>query len=349
MLNVRNFSRAAALLVGFALLTGADYLGRVKLEKSQNFMGTSFQITVFESDLSQENLARTVDDAFKLIGDLDAKLSSFKETSVIAHINQAKAGEVFKLDDDTLYVLNTALSAWQMSGGAFDVTVWPLKKLWLQAKEKSEPPTDNAVKATLTHVGYSAVMLDPITKNLTLKKQGVQIDLGGIGKGYALDKVSTFLIEHGVRSAIINGGGNLKFVGASQEGTNWRVGIEHPRKIEEYAAVMELPESVSVSTSGDYEDFFLYKGKRYSHIFDPHTGVQPDNHIVSVTVVAKNATLADALSTAFFVMGPEKGFPMIESLKEEKVEAVCIEEGADGKLNLSASEGIQPYLKDILL
>lgn len=349
MLNLRTFSRVAALLVGCALLTGADYLGRVKIEKSQNFMGTSFQITVFESDLSQENLARTVEQTFALIGDLDGKLSSFKESSVIARINQTAPGQIFKLDDDTLYVLSMALDVARMSGGAFDITVWPLKKLWMQAKEKSEPSGEIAVKAALSQVGYSAISLDPITKNLTLKKPGIQIDLGGIGKGYALDRAANFLSEHGVRSAIINGGGNLKFIGLSQEGTSWRVGIEHPRKVDAYAAVLELPESVSVSTSGDYEDFFIYKGKRYSHIFDPRTGAQPDNHIVSVTVIAKNATLADALSTAFFVMGPEKGFPMIESFKDEKVDALCIEEGADGKLNLSASEGIQASLKDITL
>ncbi len=337
---------ASALCV---CLVGADFAGQPLFERWRPLMGTSFGVRVFESDLSAEDLARTVDQALDLVASLEEKMSSYKEGSLIGRINRAKAGETFDLDDDTYQVMREALRVSRLSGGAFDVTVWPLKKLWKRAKQTREPPTPEEINSALRDVGYQYILLDSFGKKLSLKKEGVQIDLGGIAKGYAVQEAARFLKNHGVRSAIVDGRSSVSFVGRPTGAPHWRVGIEHPRKPDTYAAVLELPEPMAVSTSGDYEDFFLHDGKRYSHIFDPHTGASPPSRVVSVTVVSENATLADGLDTAFFVLGSEKGFKMLEALGDESVQAVCIEEDVRGRLTLSTSGKIQSYLQEINL
>ena len=138
--------RAAVIILSFFIM-GADYLGRAQIEKTQNFMGASFRITVFESDLTRDNLSRVLEDTFKMIGGLERNLSGVDETGTVARINRVPQGEIVKVDDETLFVLNHALETSQRSEGAFDVTDAPLKKLWQEAKLKGELPAAGAVKS----------------------------------------------------------------------------------------------------------------------------------------------------------------------------------------------------------
>ncbi len=341
-------NRFAFLLLG-VLLMGADTAGPKPFELSQHLMGTEFEIKIFDGQFSQGQLLRISQGAFEVVQKLEEGLSSFKDTSLIAEANRLPVGEEITLDADAFYVLQKAQEISAESDGAFDVTVWPLKKLWMAAKEKSEPPTADAIHEALTRVGYRGLELDAGRKTLTIRSLGVQVDLGGVAKGYAIDQAARYLADQGVRSAMISGGGNMRFIGSPAEPRGWRVGVDHPRLVDHRALVVELPEARAVSTSGDYEDFFIYRGRRYSHIFDPRTGQPADTRVASVTVIAKDGTLADALSTAFFVLGPERGFALVERYGQEDAAAICIEETPEGELILSSSENIQRLLRDIQL
>lgn len=329
------------------LLTGADYLGGTRLQRSEKAMGSFFEITVYESPLKDAELANLVSNAFKIVTDLENKLSSFKDSSIIAEINRAKAGEVFELDEDTFEVLQKSLWTAEVSGGAYDITLWPLKTLWKNAKVSATIPSSQAVESALPKVGYQYILLDASTRKASLSKEGVQIDLGGIGKGYAVEKAAVYLAKNGVSSGIVNAGGNLRLIGDPPTNAGWRIGIEHPRNLEGYAATLLVDKDLAISTSGDYQDFFYHKNRRYSHILDPRTGFPVTNGIVSVTIIAKDAFTADALDTAFFVMGPEKGFEMIERLKDQGVEAIVVQELPNGKLSLAGSFGAMSLVQEV--
>ncbi len=314
-------------------------------EEARRFMGTGFRIEIRDPGLAPERAAQLADGAFRRIGALERKLTSWRDDSLVGRINAAPAGTVFRLDPDTFHVLRTALDVSRRTNGAFDVTVWPLKRLWMEAKRSGELPTEYALENALRRVGWRYILLDEKTRTLTVARPGVQIDLGGIGKGYAVGRAARYLRSHGIRSALVEGGGNTQYVGAPPGGGFWRTGIAHPRKSGEIAAVLEVPADASVSTSGDYEDYFIRSNERFSHIFDPKTGRPVRTGVVSVTVVSHDATLADALSKAPFVMGAAKGLEAAESCGAT---AVCLSEKG-GAIALQSSNAPAPRLSDIQL
>ncbi len=341
-------TRHILILALFSLvLTGADYLGSKQIEKSQNFLGQNLKVTVFYSDLQKEELSSLIDDAFKRAQAIEAKVSMDREGSLVAQINRAGKGTAIRLDEDIFYLIKKGLEVSRLSGGAFDITAEPLNKLWVAAKDKSEPPAKEAVTPALSRVGYDKVLLDNATQTVTLEAEGVQINLDILARGYIMDQVTAYLKDHNVRSAILDFGGSVRLIGLSSEGRAWRVGLEHPRDVNGYAAVLELEDEKALFSSNDYDRFFLFKGKRYPDLFDPRTGYPRDNHVTSVTVIGTNATFASALSAAFFVLGPDEGYAMIEGLIDQRIEAICVEEKPAGKFVLSGSEGAQNMIREI--
>ncbi len=337
------------LLLLCLFLTGADYLGRKQIEVSKSFMGSIFQITVFDSSLSKEQLSYVVDQAFVIIGKMDNQMSDQKEGSLTSRIHLAKEGDAFELDEDTFYMLKESFRVTAATGEVLDLAGGALKSLWVAAKEKAEPPSKEAIAPALLKTGNQALHLEPETKKLIVQKEGASLSIEEVAKGYAVDNAARYLKEQGVVSAIISADNSVRLIGPSQEGRSWRLGIEHPRDIDRYAAVLSLEEEGAVATLGDYDNFFIFKDKRYPLILDPKTGAPPDNHVASVTVVAKNMALANILSRVFFILGPEKGFELVEQLKEEGIEVIFIEEKPDQKPTLSCSEKIQGRLADIQL
>ncbi len=329
------------------LLMGADYLGVKQLEKSRNLMGDALQITVFESNLSTENVSRVMDKAFEWVESLENKTSNHHDESLASRIQRAKKGDTFDLDDDTYTILKESLRVSRLSDGAIDITAGPLRKIWKEAKEKGEPPLNKAMESVLPKIGYQSIVLDDFNRRLTLQRDGIELDWEGAARAYALDQVARHLREHEVYSAVVRFGESIRLVGRSPEGRTWRVGIEHPRKVADYAAILEPEVERAFSTAGDYQSFFIYKGKRYSHIFDPKTGAPLDNHMASVTIITEKALLAHLVSNAFFVLGPEKGFNLVEALKEDGVEAVCIEEKSTEQFILGGSEGTHALMTEI--
>jgi len=208
----------------------------------------------------------------------------------------------------------------ELTNGAMDVTISPVFKIWDLDQENPVIPDKKKIKKALKLVNYKDLILNPQNNTAFLQRKGMQIDLGAIAKGATVDVGIASLRKSGFKNALINAGGDLYAMGSKPE-SPWKVGIQAPR--DEHGKVM-LSFNVkdnAVATSGDYETMVVISGKRYHHILNPKTG-RPVDQCISVTVIAENAETADALATAFFVLGPEKGLNLCESL--QNVEALFI-------------------------
>jgi thiamine biosynthesis lipoprotein len=229
-------------------------------------------------------------------------------------------------------VIKKAQEISELTEGGFDITVGPLTELWRKAREKNTPPSIKDVKEKLGLVNFKNIEMDQEGK-VFLKKKGMAIDLGGIAKGYAVDRAFELLKSLGYRNLIINAGGDLR-VGGLKIDQPWSIGIQNPRESQKLLARISISDT-AVATSGDYEKFFLYQGKRYHHIFSPKDGF-PTDDCQSVTVLCKEGTIADALATAVFVLGREKGYSLCQKL--EGVDCIIVDK--EGKIIFS------PGLKD---
>ncbi|HTL71377.1 MAG TPA: FAD:protein FMN transferase [Candidatus Eisenbacteria bacterium] len=332
-------------------LMGADYIGPVQIERTRHLLDAEFHVTVFQAESQVSTLPAILDRAFALVTEIETRDSETTEGSLLWKINRAKAGESFKLDEDLFQTLRTALKVARLTEGVYDPTDGELKKIWVDARGTGQPPPKETVESALRRVGYPYILLDEASRTLTVKQEGVRLDLAALLQGYAVEKVSRFLWQNGVRSGYVRAGGTLEYIGWAGEGKGWRTGLDHPRQIEDYAAVLELPGGRVVAASGDYENFFLYDDKRYTDLIDAKTGYPGRRSVAGVSVIASDATLARAVSEAFFVLGAEEGYKLVDRLKEDGVEAVCIEEtGTTNKrLTLSASEGAQSFIKEVRL
>ena len=251
-------------------------------------------------------------------------LSRFVPGSEIGRINGSAGIKREKLSPDTYKVLSQAAGFSKMFRGLFDVTIGPLADLW-DFKNASAIPEEARIRQLLPLVDYSCLELDPRKKTAGLQKTGQSIDLGGIGKGFAGDRFLEIFREYGLTSAFTNIGGNVQTLGNKPDGSPWRVGIRHPRQDGRLLGAVSVT-GKAVVTSGDYERYFIDReGKRHHHLLDPVTGHPAESGLISVTVTADSGMTADALSTAMFVGGMEKGLGLLGQIPE--AEAVLVDEG----------------------
>lgn len=288
--------------------------------RTEFLMDTIVESTVFTND---ENLAQgALDKAYQEMGRLESLLSRHQPASEVARINLAAGREPVSVSLLTLLLVDQALEFGELTGGAFDITVAPLLNLWQFAGDGRQVPPEESLQAALKLVDFRAVAVDRATRSVALRQSGAGIDLGGIAKGFIVDRAADVLRASGITSASVDAGGDIRLIGAKPDGRPWRIGVRHPREQRGIIAVLEL-ENCAVVTSGDYERYFLLEGVRYHHLLDPATG-RPARGLASVTVVAPEATTADALSTAVFVLGRERGLSLIESLPG--IEALVVTE-----------------------
>lgn len=219
----------------------------------------------------------------------------------VKQLNAAEVGHPFALPDEISHLLQTALQIQHESSGAFNPALGKLDLLWgfSLPDPKSAPPTDTEIENAIPPSRCFA----QVDAGWIRQNRRCALDLGAIAKGYAIDRGIAALKSHGIQNAIINAGGDLRLIG-THNGKPWRIGIRHPRKPQAVIATLELRGDISIVTSGDYERYFIYQGKRYHHILNPATG-EPATLSQSATVIAPTATLADGWSTALFVEGPE--------------------------------------------
>lgn len=250
----------------------------------------------------------TVDNAMRLIRDYEQVLSRTVESSDIWKLNHADGNPV-EVNPETADLLRLAVEISEYSDGAFDVTIAPMSALWDFASETPSVPDASMLKEAAQRVDWRNIRIEGTTVTL---QNGAEIDLGGIAKGYIADRVAAYLKEQGVAHACINMGGNILVFGGKPDGTDWTIGIRDPNgTAEQSEEVLSLSDG-AVVTSGNYERFFLQDGVRYHHILDPKTGMPVQNGVASVTILSNDSALADALSTACFVLGPDASKALLE-------------------------------------
>ena len=243
-----------------------------------------------------------VDAAVDEINRLDALLSTGKKDSEIGQINANNGGQ---LSEDGAVLMERSLELYKSTNGAFDVAIYPVMKAWGFTDGNYQVPDADTLKATLELVDPSLIDYDKETSTVSFKKDGVQIDLGGIAKGYTSSRIMDIYKEKGVTSGLVNLGGNAQVFGTKPDGSLWRVAVQSPDSEDEYLGVLET-KNKAIITSGGYERYFEKDGVTYHHIIDPSTGYPADNGLISVTIVSADGTLADGLSTSLFVMGKDK-------------------------------------------
>ncbi|MDF2922301.1 MAG: rane-associated lipoprotein involved in thiamine biosynthesis [Paenibacillaceae bacterium] len=265
---------------------------------------------------------------------LEHQLSRFVPGSEISRINQAAGKETVTISPETYEVLSGAIRFSQISQGLFDISIGPLVDLW-DYKHAIRAPEETRIQQVLPLVNFHDLIMDTKRQAAGLRTRGQSIDLGGIGKGYAGDCCIRILQQYGIVSAFVSIGGNVSVLGNKPDHSPWRVGIRHPRR----DCLMGMVEAThqAVVTSGDYERYFVDQtGKRQHHILNPTTGRPAESGLISVTVVADSALTADALSTAIFVAGMERGLgflaqvPGAEAVLVDKDQRVFITRGLKG-------------------
>jgi thiamine biosynthesis lipoprotein len=298
-------------------------------------MYTIVSITV--SSDSEEKAKKAIDRAFNELDRLARLLNFYSEDSEISMINRNAGNKPVKVSPETLEIIEKALYVSGNTEGAFDITVGPVVRLW--DFQNKVLPDKKLIKEKLKLVGYKNVIVDKEKSMVFLKTKGVQIDLGGIIKGYAADKAVEVLMKNGIKSGIVAVAGDIKTFGKRPDGELWNVGIQNPRQKrekDEIIAAIGLSD-MAISTSGDYQRFFIKDGKRYHHLLNPKTGY-PAYGCQSVTIITKDAAFTDAFATGIFILGHQKG---VGVLKKLGFDGVIVDK--DGKIH--ATEGIKEKIK----
>lgn len=295
-------------------------------KKNAVVMGTDLEITVSVHDQAK------ADEAFAAVISemerLEDMMSEWRDGTYVSEINKSAGVKAIAVPDELFNVIVASRTISDLSGGAFDISWAAMRGVWDFRPGHQRVPTPEEVRERLPLVNYKNIILDNEEKKVFLKNSGMNIGLGAIAKGFAVDKAMQVLAKRGIKDAIVRAGGDMRVQGTS-EGSPWEIGIKHPRNKELLLAKLPLT-NISISTSGDYERFFIKDGVLYHHIMNPRTGY-PAKDCRSVTILAHDTTTSDALSTAVFVLGPKTGMELVKRLKG--VEAIIVD--ASGEIHTS--------------
>jgi thiamine biosynthesis lipoprotein len=266
-------------------------------------MAVEFQ--VFISAAAANEYGALAMECLQLLEPLEAQMTIYRPTSEVSCINRDGFSSAIEVEANLFRVFKQAVSISNRTNGAYDMTSGPLSKLWGFYRRQGRMPSDTEIAATLPLIGYEQLLLDEAATTIQFLREGMELNLGGIGKGYALDCLAKYMREEGSQDFLIHGGQSSVLAGGSRGGalqeTGWSVGLAHPLRPQNRLAEFLLHDQ-ALGTSGSGTQYFHYQGKRYGHILDPRTG-WPASGVLSATVIAPTAAEADALSTAFYVDG----------------------------------------------
>ena len=306
---------AAAMLAIAGPLAGQEaavhsFPQLIRFELAETHMGSIFKIVLYSPDEATARRASRA--AFDRIKALDLAFSDYNPESELMRLCDQAGGAPVRVSDDLYDILTRSKSLYERSGGAFDVTVGPVVRLWRRAGRDHKLPAADTLARARALVSTDLMTLDPAAKTVRLAKRGMKLDLGAIAKGYAADEAVRVLKREGITRALVAGAGDIVVSGAPPDSQGWRVGVaplENPGAPPERFLMLH---DAAVSTSGDAERFVEIDGRRYSHIVDPKSGIGVVDRC-SVTVVARDGATADALDTTVYVLGPERGLPLVEA------------------------------------
>jgi thiamine biosynthesis lipoprotein len=316
---------------------------------SRVVMGTFARIVTVAK--SERKANRAIKAGFDELVRIDAMMSDYKADSELSKVNREAFGKAVKVGPELFEILQISVDYSKLSQGAFDVTVGPLVDLWHKAGETNSMPDADTIAAAKAKVGYEKLILDAKAETIRFAVEGMRLDLGGIGKGYAVDKAVEAMKRKGAIGGMVDSGGNIRCFGKSAHRGNWLIGIQDPNSAysgqraaysvegaEDSQPMMVLKlVNCAVATSGDYRRFVMVGGKKVSHIIDTNTATGASK-MASDTIIAPKAVDADALSTAVNVLGAEKGLDLVDSLLG--VEAIIVTR--EGKV--IKSNGVDAYL-----
>ena len=297
-------------VVVFLLVTQLGLAQQI-FKKKQSLLGSPFEITVVAKDSVEGNYFTTL--AIDEVKRIENLISDWIPTTQISKVNHNAGIQPVKVDQEVYDLVERAIKISKLTSGAFDISYASMDKIWKFDGSMKEMPSEEAIKKSVEKVGYQNIILNPKDTTIFLKNKGMKLGLGGIGQGYIADKIKVLLQEKGCKSGLVNVSGDINTWGKQPDGQSWTVGIVNPMNKNKVFATFPLDDS-AVETSGSYEKYVTFNGKRYSHIIDPRTGY-PATGIVSVSVFAKQTEIADALATGIFVMGVEVGLDLVNQLK----------------------------------
>jgi thiamine biosynthesis lipoprotein len=336
-------SRFPPAAFAFLLLCGcAKNTIRKPVERSAFLKDTHVRITVHAAAVPEDSVQAAIDRAIQSMRALEGLTSSHVDTSEIAKLNAHAGKAAVAVKPETYGLLQKSVDLSRETDGAFDFTLGGLKALWGFDAENPRVPDPGAIRGLLAFTGSAQLVLRNGTAFVINRK--TRLDLGGFGEGLLIDRGVRVLQDAGIQAGLVEASGELRAFGKKPgRRRTWRIGVRHPRDPEGgLIGVIQIAEG-GVSTSGDYERFFIDHGKRYCHILDPKTGA-PASRCISVTIVAPDAWTADAYDTAVFVLGPEKGMALIE--RTPGMEGIIMTE-RDGRIQQLVSKGLKSTYKSI--
>lgn len=317
----------------------------VKLMKqTRMIMGTFAEVSAYSHD--EKTAGKAIEGALDEMDRMDRIMSNYKNDSELSQLNKEAGKSPIPCQEELLDVILQSQYYSELSDGAFDITVSPIVALWGFFHGKGHVPPDKEIERLLPAVSYKNIIINKSadtrkSSTVFFKNTQTQIDLGAIGKGYAVDKALGIMKNLGINNACINLGGNIYVLGNPPDKNAWKIGVQHPRDKNEILGYLEL-RNEATATSGDYERFFDFKGKRYSHIINPRTG-RPVSGTIATTIIAPTGTQVDALSTIVFVLGHEKGLKLIKKIPN--ADALIAYEEKDGKIMIDMTKGFADKFK----
>ena len=315
----------------FLFLTATlSSFGQITHKRKLSMLGSPFEMTVVAKDSVQGN--EFIDLAVAEVKRVEYLISDWIPTTQISQVNKNAGIKPVKVDKEVFDLVSRAIKVSQITSGAFDISYASMDRIWKFDGSMKAMPTEEAIKKSVSKIGYKNIVLDPKEQTIFLKNEGMKLGLGGIGQGYIADKVKELLFSKGCVSGIVNVSGDINAWGKQPDGKPWTVGIVNPLNKNKIFATFPL-ENSAVETSGSYEKFVIFNGIRYAHIIDPRTGY-PAQGVVSVSVFAKQTEIADALATGIFVLGVEVGLDLVNQLKG--IQCIIV----DDKGKIHSSKGI---------
>ena len=322
---------ATIALMFFSLLSNAQ----VMRKRTTMLMGGRFDITIVAKDSITAEM--NIDTVISEVNRIENLISDWKPMSQISQVNANAGIRPVHVDKEVFGLTERALELSKLTNGAFDISFAAMDRIWKFDGSMTVMPTPEAIKKSVEKVGYRNIILDKEHSTIFLKFNGMKIGFGALGEGYAADKCRDMMLARGVNAGIVNGSGDMSTWGKQPDGSDWMIGITNPMKKDKIFAVVPLRQGAAV-TSGSYEKFVIFGGKRYSHIINPSTGY-PASGLCSVTVFGPNAEFANGLSTSLMVMGKEAGLKLINRFPEFR----CIMITDEGRILSSKNMDISEY------
>lgn len=287
------------------------YCGFAQISVKQDtvLMGSKFDITIVASDsvTATKNINLVIDEIVRI----ENLISEWKPSSQISEVNRNAGIKPVKVDKEVFDLTKRALFFSEITNGAFDISIAAMDKIWKFDDSMEELPSQEMLLKAIEKVGYKNIELNELNSTIFLKLPGMKIGFGATGKGYAADQGKFLMQQLKVKAGIVNASGDMAIWGTQPNNKPWRIGITNPFKLHKSLKILEVT-NAAITTSGDYQKYVEFNGKRYSHIINPKTGM-PASGLISVTVIGENAEIANGLSTSIMVLGYEKGLELLKS------------------------------------